>query len=193
METIIYFLILLIMAAIPFVEYMVAIPVGILFMPISTTSVIVASIIGNVLTVILLIVLVEKVRGWIKNKTQEPEQVKQELHTTEESNQPESNDVLPDPADETEQASPINHEEEAPSPSRFEKQRVRARRYWDRFGLAGLSILGTGLLSSHLTALLACSFGANRAKLSLWMIISIILWSVLLGGLIHFGVITFFE
>ncbi|GAJ97235.1 small multi-drug export protein [Geomicrobium sp. JCM 19055] len=192
METIIYFLILLIMAAIPFLEYMVAIPVGILFMPIPTTSVIVASIIGNVITVILLIILVEKVRGWIKSKTEEPEPTKEELDTTVNTTQPEHNDALYDPAVEADQAE-ADKVEESSSPSRFEKQRVRAKRYWDRFGLAGLSILGTGLLSSHLTALLACSFGANRAKLSLWMIISIVLWSVLLGGLIHFGVITFFE
>ncbi|MBM7634479.1 small multi-drug export protein [Geomicrobium sediminis] len=192
METFIYFLILLIMAAIPFLEYMVAIPVGILFMPIPTTSVIVASIIGNVITVILLIILVEKVRGWIKSKTEEPEPIKEELDTTVNATQPAQNDALHDPAVEVEQAK-ADKVEESSSPSRFEKQRVRARRYWDRFGLAGLSILGTGLLSSHLTALLACSFGANRAKLSLWMIISIVLWSVLLGGLIHFGVITFFE
>ncbi|GAK06958.1 small multi-drug export protein [Geomicrobium sp. JCM 19038] len=192
METIIYFLILLIMAAIPFLEYMVAIPVGILIMPIPTTSVIVASIIGNVITVILLIILVEKVRGWIMSKTEEPEPVKDELDTTVNTTQPEQNDALHDSTVEADQAE-ANKMEEPSNPSRFEKQRVRAKRYWDRFGLAGLSILGTGLLSSHLTALLACSFGANRAKLSLWMIISIVLWSVLLGGLIHFGVITFFE
>ncbi|GAK12039.1 hypothetical protein [Geomicrobium sp. JCM 19039] len=181
MDTIIYFLIVLIIAAVPFLEYMTAIPVGIVFFSdISSTLTITAAIIGNWLTVFLLILLIDKIRARIKNREKPKPEVIEDTAEEIVDAEPGVEDAPEEVAVEEEQS------------NMFSKQSQRARKYWDRFGLPGLAIIGTGLLSSHLTAALACSFGANRAYLTLWMTISLILWSIVYGALIHFGVIAIF-
>jgi len=58
----------------------------------------------------------------------------------------------------------------------FDSKRMkRAKNLWDKYGLPGLAIIGTGLLSSHFTALMACLLGGIRFYITMWMIISITL------------------
>lgn len=68
------------------------------------------------------------------------------------------------------------------------KKTARAQRIWQRYGLPGMALIGPLIIGSHLTAFLSLIFGASKQSVTLWMTISIVGWSVLLGGLAMFGI-----
>jgi uncharacterized membrane protein len=72
------------------------------------------------------------------------------------------------------------------------KRTLRARRIWDQFGLPGLAIIGTFIVGSHLTAFLMVTFGGTKRLSFIWMTISLVLWSVVMGIISHFGIDYFF-
>ncbi|MBB3664025.1 MULTISPECIES: small multi-drug export protein [Prauserella salsuginis group] len=77
--------------------------------------------------------------------------------------------------------------EEAPLTPR--KQKLKER--FDRYGVAGVSLLGQMVLPSQITSALIVSFGASRNRVILWQVISIILWGVVCGILAVYGVNLF--
>lgn len=77
-------------------------------------------------------------------------------------------------------------EEQALSPR---KQKVKER--LDKYGVAGVSLLGQVILPSQVTSALIVSFGATRNRVIMWQIISIILWGVVCGVLAVYGVDVF--
>lgn len=56
------------------------------------------------------------------------------------------------------------------------QQKLKAR--FDRYGIAGVSLLGQAVLPSQITSALIVSFGAPKNKVIFWQVISIILWGV---------------
>ncbi|MEV8252934.1 hypothetical protein AB0O95_03095 [Rhodoglobus sp. NPDC076762] len=73
-----------------------------------------------------------------------------------------------------------------PKPETPRRQKLRER--FDRYGVAGVSLLGQTLLPSQITSAAMVSFGASRNAVIVWQIISIIIWGVLFGVLATFGV-----
>lgn len=71
-------------------------------------------------------------------------------------------------------------------PESARRQKLRER--FDKYGVAGVSLLGQTLLPSQITSAAMVSFGASRNAVILWQIISIILWGVLFGVLATLGV-----
>ncbi|WP_166868653.1 MULTISPECIES: hypothetical protein [unclassified Salinibacterium] len=67
-------------------------------------------------------------------------------------------------------------------------RRQKLRERFDRYGVAGVSLLGQTLLPSQITSAAMVSFGASRNVVIFWQIISIILWGVLFGVLATLGV-----
>lgn len=63
----------------------------------------------------------------------------------------------------------------------------KLRRYFDRFGVPGVSLLGQTVLPSQITAAAMVSFGASRNAVIFWQIISIALWGVVFGVLATLG------
>ena len=59
---------------------------------------------------------------------------------------------------------------------------------FDRWGVAGVSLLGQTLLPSQITSALMVGFGASRRLVIAWQIVSIILWGVAFGLLAVAGV-----
>lgn len=154
MEIIRELIIVALSAAVPFIEYMLAVPGGILLgLPMIPT--IIAAVIGNSLTVGLLIIFVDKVTEWV-NKYRERRMSSEKYKERQERKKEKTG------ADE------------------------RLKKYFEKYGVPGLSFLGVGLLSSHLTALIACSFKIKRSYLMFWMTISIAAWSVIFGILFNF-------
>lgn len=76
---------------------------------------------------------------------------------------------------------------------REQKRQARAQRVWQKYGLAGLSLLSPILIGSHLGTFLAMSFGASKRQITLWMTASIIIWAVLAGVLSKYGFELWFE
>ncbi|MET2011553.1 hypothetical protein ABXJ56_08400 [Microbacterium chocolatum] len=67
-------------------------------------------------------------------------------------------------------------------------RRAKLRRAFDRYGVAGVSLLGQTILPSQITSAAMVSFGANRNAVILWQIVSIILWGTAFGILATLGV-----
>lgn len=68
------------------------------------------------------------------------------------------------------------------------KKNQKLRAAFDKWGIAGVSLLGQTILPSQITSMAMVSFGADRKKVIFWQIISIILWGTAFGLLTHFGV-----
>lgn len=57
---------------------------------------------------------------------------------------------------------------------------ARARRIWDRYGLAGLAFAGPILAGIHLTAMLAVATGSSRRTTIGWLTVGLGAWTVAL-------------
>ncbi|RXZ77575.1 hypothetical protein EBB07_30135 [Paenibacillaceae bacterium] len=67
------------------------------------------------------------------------------------------------------------------------KRAIKARQYFEKYGVPGVSLAGI-LLAFHLSAGIALAAGAKKSYVSLWITISIAVWSVVIGGLLMLGV-----
>jgi hypothetical protein len=67
-------------------------------------------------------------------------------------------------------------------------RRQKLRLAFDRYGVAGVSLLGQTILPSQITSAAMVSFWASRNAVILWQIVSIALWGVAFGILATLGV-----
>ena len=67
-------------------------------------------------------------------------------------------------------------------------RREKVRRAFDKYGVAGVSLVGPAILPSQFTSAAMVSFGANRNTVIFWQVISIVLWGVVFGVLTTLGV-----
>ena len=65
---------------------------------------------------------------------------------------------------------------------------TKFKKLFDKFGIAGVSLLGQTLLPSQITSAALVGSGAPKEKVIFWQIISIIIWGVLFGVLASIGV-----
>ena len=124
-------------AAIPGLEIIVAIPVGIVS-GLTPVSVIIAGFIGNLLTVLAVIFGFQKVKSWwesIRKKDGKKES----------------------------------------------KRTERGTRIWDNYGMPGLALLGPILIGTHVAVFIGLLFGAKKSTATIWMVISLALWSLVFG------------
>lgn len=142
------YIIIFLLAAIPFFEVAAIVPIAIIG-GVPTIPTITIAFLGNLLTLALLIIFIDKVRSWRKKKQ-------------------------------------TNEEKQA-------KKNKRAKAIWDKYGLPGLAFIGPFFVGSHLTALLAVTFGGTRTKTLALMTASIAFWAILLGILAHYGFSFFIQ
>lgn len=76
----------------------------------------------------------------------------------------------------------------AGDPQESSPKRQRLRRAFDKYGVAGVSLLGQTILPSQITATAMVSFGADRNAVIGWQIVSIVLWGVAFGTLAAAGI-----
>lgn len=67
-------------------------------------------------------------------------------------------------------------------------RRRKLRRAFDKYGVAGVSLLGQTILPSQITSMAMVSFGAPKNAVILWQTISIILWGTAFGVLATLGI-----
>ncbi|QXQ09488.1 hypothetical protein [Paeniglutamicibacter sp. Y32M11] len=65
---------------------------------------------------------------------------------------------------------------------------VKLRAAFDKYGIAGVSLLGQTILPSQITSAALVSFGASKEKVIFWQVISIILWGTAFGLLVYLGI-----
>lgn len=64
----------------------------------------------------------------------------------------------------------------------------RAEGVWKRFGFYGFILLGPVVIGTHISAIAAISFGATKTKSMVYITLSMLVWSVALSVLAHYGV-----
>ncbi|WP_283152681.1 small multi-drug export protein [Guptibacillus hwajinpoensis] len=155
-----YFLVFL-LAAIPLFELVAVIPLAIIggLSPVLTG---ILAFLGNALTVVLLIVFVDKFKVWRKKRKQKRlKDVVQEVGETTEAH-----------VDEMQES----------------KKEKRARVLFDKYGLPGLTIIGPFFVGSHISAFMGMSFGSKRKLVTSWMMTSLVLWTVIMAVASSYGV-----
>lgn len=75
-----------------------------------------------------------------------------------------------------------------PASSPTSPRREKVRRAFDKYGVAGVSLIGPIILPSQFTSAAMVSFGANRNAVIAWQIVSIVLWGTVFGVLASLGV-----
>ncbi|MGE1117096.1 small multi-drug export protein [Bacillus altitudinis] len=138
------YVLVFILAALPFFEVVGVVPLGILsgLHPVTTA---VIGFVGNFLTVLLLIVFVDRFKAWWLKRKEE------------------------------------KHDEKG------EKKQLKARKVWERYGLPGLALIGPFIIGSHLAAFMCMSFGTKRKQVTVWMTVSLIMWTALAASLTDAG------
>lgn len=63
---------------------------------------------------------------------------------------------------------------------KFKKQRKRAIKYWEKYGILGLAIISPVLIGIHLATIVALTIGSNKNKIALYMTLSVIGWTTIL-------------
>lgn len=67
------------------------------------------------------------------------------------------------------------------------KRSIKARHYFEKYGVPGVSLAGI-LIGFHIAAAIPLATKTNKSYVSLWITISIVLWSVVIGILAISGV-----
>lgn|SRR5699024_1247546 len=145
------YLIIFLLAAIPFFEIAAIIPIAIIG-GVPAIPTMITAFFGNLLTIVLLIVFVDKIKAWQKKRKQR-------------KNGGEVNELE----------------------ANGSKKHKRARNIWGKYGLPGLAFIGPFFVGSHLSALLALSFGGTRNKTLILMTASLLTWSIILGVAAYYG------
>lgn len=124
-------------AAIPWFEIALVIPLGIVW-GLSPSMVMLVAFVGNMLTVLMLIIGFDKFRYWYTKR------------------------------------------QEARGKAASKKSE-RAVRIWNKYGLPGLSLLGPILIGTHIAAFIGMTLGATKRNTTVWMVISIGVWTLVFG------------
>lgn len=74
------------------------------------------------------------------------------------------------------------------TPKEPSRRQQKFRRLFDRYGVAGVSLLGQTLLPSQVTSMGMVALGSPRGTVILWQSISIVLWGLAFGLLAAGGV-----
>jgi len=61
------------------------------------------------------------------------------------------------------------------------KRTERGKRIWNKYGMPGVALLGPILIGTHIAAFIGLLFGANKTNATIWMTISIALWTLGFG------------
>ncbi|MBP2239525.1 putative membrane protein [Cytobacillus eiseniae] len=156
-----YFLVFL-LAAVPLFELVTVIPLAIIG-GLSPIPVAILGFLGNLLTILLLILFVDKIKLLLKTRKQKRVAV-------------------------TEVEGMEGEHTNGTHAVQDSKKQKRARVLFDKYGLPGLTIFGPLLVGSHISAFMGMSFGSSRGLVTGWMIASLVIWTVVATVLTNSGV-----
>lgn len=151
MEWIGWYLGIFVMAATPWLELIVVIPIGI-GAGLHPVPVAIVSFLGNALPVLLIIYGMDWIRKrqWYQRFVQKRK----------------------DKADtKWENADPKKL-------AKKEKRQERMKRIFDKYGIPGIALAGPGITGIHLATALAMGFQGGRKQIVLWMNVSLAIWTI---------------
>lgn len=170
------YILVFLMAATPWVEILLVIPVAIAA-GLSPFWVTVIAFIGNALPVLLIVALYEKWEQWRSIRRD-----KREALSTDEPME----SITDEPSISVEPTEEGQTQEEATT-EQPSKRGKRARKIWDRYGLPGLALLAPAITGIHLAAVMAFAFKSPKRATAIWMTISLALWAVGTGIVSYYG------
>lgn len=141
------YLLVFIGAAIPWFEIALVIPLGIV-RGLSPFWVMLLAFVGNVSTVIPLVIGFEKMKVWYEKRQEKGEK----------------------------------------EPS---KRSERAKKVLSKYGLPGLAFVGPIFIGIHIATFIGMTFGAEKSWVLLWMIVSLVLWTIIFGVVTMLGFTLF--
>jgi hypothetical protein len=150
-------------AAIPWLEVLLVVPAGILA-GLPPVPVIAVAAVGNVATLIPLVVGGDRLRSWWQRRRH--------------ARGVEGATGTDAPAG------------DLPASS---KRSGRAARLFERYGLPGLAALGPLLTGIHVAAVVALAAGADRRRALLWLTGGVVVWAVIAGVAAVVGIEALFE
>lgn len=156
-----YFLVF-ILAAIPLFELITVIPLAIIG-GLSPVPVAILGFLGNLLTILLLIMFVDKIKILLRSRKKKRNAV-------------------------TEVEGGGGQYMESVELEQDSKKQKRARALFDKYGIPGLTIFGPLLVGSHISAFMGMSFGSSRGLVTSWMIASLVIWTIVSTVLANSGV-----
>ncbi|RZU63797.1 hypothetical protein EV379_0086 [Microterricola gilva] len=74
------------------------------------------------------------------------------------------------------------------APTEESARRQKVRSWFDKYGVAGVSLVGPVILPSQFTSAAMVSFGASKNAVILWQVIAITIWGVVFGTLATVGI-----
>lgn len=151
MEWIGWYLGLFVMAATPWLELVIVIPIGI-GAGLHPVPVAVVSFIGNALPVLLIIYGMD----WIRKKQWYQRLIQKRKDKAE---------AKEDHADPKKLA-------------KKEKRQRRMKRIFDKYGIPGIALAGPAVTGIHLATALALGFQGERKQIVVWMNVSLAVWTI---------------
>ncbi|WP_426450917.1 hypothetical protein ACP26L_02420 [Paenibacillus sp. S-38] len=183
---------LLLLAAVPWVDVFVVIPLGIAW-GLNPAGTALSAFIGNWIPLLLLALFFREFSAWrVRRKARQAERraAKAEavLPQAEAAGAGEALPAEPPPGSGAGNA----NDGAAHGTS---KKYARAKRIWEKYGVPGLALVAPVLLGTDLAALVALTFGSSRRWVMLWMTVSLLLWTVLLtvGSVYGLGYMGLFR
>ncbi|WP_438311338.1 small multi-drug export protein [Sporosarcina sp. FA9] len=67
------------------------------------------------------------------------------------------------------------------------KRTERGKRIWNKYGMPGLALVGPILIGTHIAAFIGLFFGASKINTTVWMTLSIAVWSLVFGVVTAMG------
>ncbi|MBM7587017.1 putative membrane protein [Bacillus pakistanensis] len=156
MDIIWAYIMIFLLAATPLLEIIGIVPLGIVS-GLSPIPVALAAFLGNLITVLFVIFLVDKVKGYLLKRKKKKQMAAEGIVSS-------SNEEVIET-----------------------KRSKRANKLWNQYGLPGLTIIGPLIVGSHIAAFMSMSFGAKRKWVTGWMIASLTLWTVITTVATYYG------
>ncbi|MBP2079992.1 hypothetical protein [Oceanobacillus polygoni] len=73
------------------------------------------------------------------------------------------------------------------------KRNERGKQIWNKYGLPGLALLGPILTGIHIAAFLAMTLGARKINTTVWITVSLGVWTLVFGLATVFGLDIFIQ
>lgn len=171
MNTLTAYLLVFVLAAIPWFEVLLVVPAGVVAGLAPLPTVLVAAV-GNIATLIPVVLGGDRMRAaWRRRRRRRAAPGRQ------------AGDAPgPGRAPHPDQQGPAEHARSG-----------RARRVFDRYGLPGLALLGPLLTGVHVAALVGIAAGATRRSSILWLSAGVLGWAAVAAGATVLGLDAFVD
>ncbi|MBU9722911.1 MULTISPECIES: small multi-drug export protein [Bacillaceae] len=176
-ETLWQYILIFVMAATPWLEILIVIPIGIA-MGLNPLMVAIVSFLGNFFPILIIVYSLAwfKQTAWYKNfakrKAAKKEKKARERELSQEQDPDNDSDIVVS---------------ESSKPNKKSKKE-RAAAIFEKYGLPGLAFLGPIITGIHLAAIIALSLKASKTRTTIWMGVSLVFWTVLLTIASFYGI-----